>query len=150
MLVTCILRRIWLFWFILCLQEGKERVEVTALHTEHVSCSGDVGRPPQVITSCRSDTKSVLYLYFFWRVLIALTTCTLDVSLFHSHRSLQRNIHGCLLDHFQRSGGTHVRISPIMLWGRSLTVWSQWVSPLAWLLTKDQLIYQFMVFKKQC
>jgi hypothetical protein len=30
------------------IQEGKEPVEVTALHTEHVSGTGDVGRPPKV------------------------------------------------------------------------------------------------------
>ncbi|KAH8962481.1 hypothetical protein BDL97_05G104100 [Sphagnum fallax] len=32
-------------------QEGKEPVEVTALHTEHVSGTGDVGRPPKVLAA---------------------------------------------------------------------------------------------------
>ena len=35
---------------VLSFQEpGQYRVEVTPLHAEHVMCSGDVGRPPQVI-----------------------------------------------------------------------------------------------------
>jgi hypothetical protein len=35
---------------VLSFQEpGQHRVEVTPLHAEHVMCSGDVGRPPQVI-----------------------------------------------------------------------------------------------------
>jgi hypothetical protein len=51
------------------IQEGKEPVEVTALHTEHVSGTGDVGRPPKVCSHFhrkKAPNHTGLQKPFFW------------------------------------------------------------------------------------
>ena len=62
---------------VLSFQElGQHRIEVTPLHAEHVMCSGDIGRPPQVMSDSPWSVLMLILYVYCGNVMPLLPLCT--------------------------------------------------------------------------